>query len=350
MPASFYRSRELYERSRDEIFAKSWQFIGHTDDFFPADEPGLNVAPVTILEGCLNEPCILIKDEKTSALNLHSNVCTHRGSVLVEKSCQVETMRCRYHGRRFGLDGCMVSAPGFEEAENFPTEQDNLAKLPMESWDKFLFAAIDPAFSLDDLIRDMKERLDFLPLQDFKFSPELSKDYFVNANWALYCDNYLEGMHVPYVHPSLATLLDIRDYRTELLPYGNLQIGTASKPEDAFELPEGHRDHGQQIAAYYYWFYPNMMFNFYPWGLSINIVRPQSPGKTRVSFYTYVWKEESFNKGAGAGLDTVEMEDEEVVEAVQKGIRSRYYQSGRYSVTREQGIHHFQRMIAERMG
>jgi choline monooxygenase len=53
------------------------------------------------------------------------------------------------------------------------------------------------------------------------------------------------------------------------------------------------------------------------------------------------------NKGAGAGLDKVEAEDEEIVQKVQKGIRSRFYKHGRYSVTRERGTHHFHRLLAD---
>jgi choline monooxygenase len=90
-----------------------------------------------------------------------------------------------------------------------------------------------------------------------------------------------------------------------------------------------------------------MMFNFYPWGLSINIVKPVNQQQCNVSFLTYVWKEELFDRGAGSNLNRVEMEDEEVVEAVQRGIRSRFYGHGRYSVTREQGTHHFHRIICE---
>jgi choline monooxygenase len=77
----------------------------------------------------------------------------------------------------------------------------------------------------------------------------------------------------------------------------------------------------------------------------VNVVEPMAIDRTRVRFETYVWKEDRYNTGAGSDLNTVEMEDEEVVEAVQSGIRSRYYRHGRYSVTREQGTHHFHRMI-----
>ncbi len=40
------------------------------------------------------------------------------------------------------------------------------------------------------------------------------------------------------------------------------------------------------------------------------------------------------------------MEDEALVETVQKGTKSRVYQHGRYSVTRETGTHHFHRLLA----
>ena len=90
-----------------------------------------------------------------------------------------------------------------------------------------------------------------------------------------------------------------------------------------------------------------MMFNFYPWGLSINVVRPISKKQSKVSFITYVMDAAKLDQGAGADLDKVEREDEFVVEAVQKGIESRHYATGRFSPTREQGVHHFHRLLAE---
>jgi phenylpropionate dioxygenase-like ring-hydroxylating dioxygenase large terminal subunit len=91
------------------------------------------------------------------------------------------------------------------------------------------------------------------------------------------------------------------------------------------------------------------MLNFYPWGLSVNVVQPLSPSRTRVSFISYVWREELRDKGVGAALHLVEMEDEEVVESVQAGVRSRLYDRGRYSPKRETGTHHFHRLLARFM-
>ncbi|MDH5609245.1 MAG: hypothetical protein OEY56_07175 [Cyclobacteriaceae bacterium] len=191
----------------------------------------------------------------------------------------------------------------------------------------------------------MEERVGFLPLHEFRFEPSLSKDYLVNAHWALYCDNYLEGFHIPFVHPELNQALDYGTYETVLGDYFNLQVGYSDTSVETFDLPAGHLDYGQQVAAYYFWIFPNMMFNFYPWGLSVNVVKPLTIDKTKVSFLTYLYDESKMGNSAGALLDKVEREDEFVVEGVQKGIRSRFYQSGRFSPTREQGVHHFQRLI-----
>jgi choline monooxygenase len=192
----------------------------------------------------------------------------------------------------------------------------------------------------------MQSRLSWLPIDEFVYRPDLSSEYQVKAHWALYCENYLEGFHIPFVHAGLNAVIDFGNYTTEIFDASNLQLGMAKTEEEIFDLPASSQDYGKKVAAYYFFVFPNMMFNFYPWGLSVNLVQPISINSTKVSFYTYVWKEHLLNKGAGAGLDEVEMEDEEVVEAVQKGVLSRFYKQGRYSVNREQGTHHFHQLLA----
>ena len=191
----------------------------------------------------------------------------------------------------------------------------------------------------------MRDRIGWLPFNEFRFDPTRSRDYLINANWALYCDNYLEGFHIPFVHASLNEALDYGSYTTELFPHSSLQLGIAKSGENCFDLPASSPDHGKSVAAYYWWLFPNTMFNFYPWGLSINIVRPLGVDRTKVSYLTYLWDESKLETGAGAGLDRVEREDESVVEAVQRGVRAKAYDRGRYSPTREQGVHHFHRML-----
>jgi choline monooxygenase len=353
-----YTDPFVFHQAKEKWFAPSWQFIGDTG---LAGEPG-RAHPFTLLEDYLDEPLVLVRDNG-SKLRLLSNVCTHRGNLITAEPCRIAHLRCRYHGRQFHLDGTFQSMPEFREVKDFPSATDNLAVLPLFQWGPWLFTSLgarantspdpsataslgnrpDPALFLQDMIA----RLHWLPVNDFVFRPDRSRDFTVQAHWALYCENYLEGFHIPFVHAGLNAVIDFGNYTTELFRYSNLQLGIAKDDEDCFDLPPDSPDYGKKVAAYYFFVFPNMMFNFYPWGLSINIVKPVSPGETKVSFLTYVLDESRYNSGAGSGLDQVEVEDEEVVQAVQKGIRSRFYSHGRYSVTREQGTHHFHRMLAE---
>lgn len=339
----FYTSPLYFEQAKEKIFANCWQYAGCIDQL---STPG--AFPFILLPGYLNEPLVITQDEKNN-LKCLSNVCTHRGNILVNEPCTLNRMRCKYHGRVFSLDGKFISMPEFKEVENFPTDADNLHQLPFFRWEKLLFTSIHPKFKAKDFFDDMMERIHWLPLNDLKFRPELSKDYHVKANWALYCENYLEGFHIPFVHAGLNAELDFGSYSTEISFYSSLQLGIAKKDEACFDIPESAVDFGKKVAAYYFWVFPNLMFNFYPWGLSLNVVNPTGISESKVSFLTFVFDESKLGQGAGSGLDTVEMEDEYIVERVQAGIRSRFYSKGRYSVKHEKGTHHFHTLIANFM-
>ena len=344
LPKEFYTDTKYFVDAKEKIFSNCLQFIG---DASLLKEPG-NCYPFIFLDGYINEPLLLTRDNRNQ-FHCLSNVCTHRGNILVNQSCKTSNIRCKYHGRLFDLDGKFKSMPEFREVKNFPSPDDDLHQLPLFKWNNWLFTSLNRKLFAKKFLKEMMERVSWMPLEEFVFRPELSKDFHISAHWALYCENYLEGFHIPFVHAELNAVIDYGSYTTKLFRYSSLQLGLAKDDEDGFQLPKSSPDHGKKIAAYYFWVFPNMMYNFYPWGLSVNIVSPISKDHTKVSFLSYVWKEEKRNSGAGASLDKVEMEDEEVVQNVQKGIRSRFYKHGRYSVTREQGTHHFHRLIAEFM-
>lgn len=344
LSTAFYLDPVYFNEAREKIFARSWQLVGDTDQ---VKENGW-VTPVNLLEQYIDEPLMLSRD-KAGMLHCLSNVCTHRGNLIVERPCKLNDIRCKYHGRRFNLDGKFMSMPEFKEVENFPAPEDNLTPLPLHTWGKWLFTSLGAGHPAEAFLGDMMARVAWMPFQDFHFRPELSRDYIVEANWALYCENYLEGFHIPFVHSSLNAIIDYGNYTTELYRYASLQLGLAKDDDLTFDLPQSSPDYGKNVAGYYFWIFPNMMFNFYPWGLSINIVKPIGPARCKVSFLSYVWDENKLRQGAGANLHQVEMEDEDVVQHVQKGIRSRFYKHGRYSVNRETGTHHFHRLISEFM-
>ena len=342
LPASFYKDSSIFENMKHRVFFKSWQWIGDKNLVTKKHY----THPFVLLDGYLTEPMLLTKDVD-GTISCLSNVCTHRGNLVGLKPGISKKLTCSYHGRRFNLKGEFEYMPEFEKAEDFPRSCDNLHMFTLKKWGPFLFVGLNPVFDFQKVIDKMNERIGFLPINKFKLEKSLNRDFMVNAHWALYCDNYLEGFHVPFVHKGLNAVLDYGSYKTEIYDHCNLQIGYTDDTKNIFDLPKDHIDYGKNVAAYYYWIFPNMMFNFYPWGLSINIVQPLEINKTKISFMSYVYDPTKLNKGAGSGLDKVELEDEEVVENVQKGICSSFYKTGRFSPTREQGVHHFHRLLAQ---
>ena len=337
IPSKFYHSPKIYRKLK-KIFDRSWQFIGDTTLLKKN-----NAHPGILLEGMVDEPYVLTKTEET--IRCLSNVCTHRGTIVCEEATKTKNLVCGYHGRQFQLDGKMKFMPEFEDVENFPSKSDDLPTIEMDSWKNLIFIINDKKCEIAELIEPMSKRLSWLPVDKFEYRSDLSRKYNVKANWALYCDNYLEGFHIPFVHKDLNQALEYDEYFTQGIDNTVLQIGIGKDEENTFDLPKGHQDSGKNIAAYYFFLFPNMMFNFYPWGLSINVVKPKSAEETEIQYFTYVWKEELMEKGAGSGLDKVELEDEEIVESVQKGIKSKAYDRGRYSPKREIGVHYFHRLI-----
>lgn len=346
LPASFYRDGNVFEQMKEAIFAKSWQFLGDSASLVPLD--GF-VYPFSFMENYLHEPMVLVRD-KTSKIRCMSNVCTHRGNLIAHNAGSLNSgLNCMYHGRRWDLKGQFKHMPEFQDAKDFPRPCDHLHQFSLKEWGPLLFTAMDPEIDFSLIQNFLEKYVGFISLHEFKYDPVTSKDYLVNCHWSLYCDNFLEGFHIPFVHPDLNAALDYANYSTELFDYGTLQIGYADGAEETFELPEEHLCYGKEVAAFYFWIFPNIMLNFYPWGLSVNLVKPISLSKTKVSFITYLHDENKFDGAASTAIDKVEREDEFVVEGVHQGLQSRYYKAGRFSPTREQGVHHFHRMLSERL-
>jgi choline monooxygenase len=340
----FYLDEGLWRLAQERVFARSWQWLGDLRDVAAP----LALSPRDLLPGSLDEPLLLARDA-AGTLRCLSNVCTHRAKVLVEAPGRAEPqgLRCGYHGRRFDLAGRAWFMPGFEGVAGFPCQADHLRAVPFTPWRGHGFAAIEPAAPLAEVFAEIDARLPWLDVERWQPDPQRARSFEFDAHWALYVENYLEGLHIPFLHPGLTQALELDGYRYEQGRWCNLQLAQARPGEPAFEPPPGSPEHGQRIAAYYWWVFPNLMLNFYPWGLSLNQVLPLGPARTRVIFASYVADPSLLHQGAGGALDPVEMEDEAAVISVQRGLRSRYYAGGRYAPQHERGVHQFHRLLAQ---
>jgi len=335
LPSSFYTDADIFAELK-RGFRKNWHFVAHQSQL-----ENNSTIELKHMEKLTDEPMIMTIYGEIRCL---SNVCTHRGMLVVGGTCSKNTLQCPYHGRTFDLDGTIRSMPEFDEIDDFPSEQDNLRNFPTLNWKGLIFSGIEPS-GLESCLAEIEKRIGWMPVETFEYDTTRNRSYDIKANWALYVDNYLEGFHIPFVHKDLNRALDYDNYQTELLEEGVLQIGIASDGEPTFDIPEDSPDSGLSVAAYYYWIFPGLMLNFYPWGLSVNLVVPLSVDRTRIIYHGFVWNKEMLGKGAGGDLDKVEAEDQEIVEAAQRGMSSGSYNRGRYSSTKETGVHHFHRIL-----
>jgi choline monooxygenase len=178
------------------------------------------------------------------------------------------------------------------------------------------------------------------------------RDYVIDCNWKVYVDNYLEGYHLPIAHPGLFRELDYDQYRVDTFRYHSSQYAPIRPVKDGEIRDRRYIRTEEEAEALYYWIFPNVMLNIYLDNTSINIILPIDHEKTLTIFEWYFEQ-----PGTGEGWDSmqsiiqfsdqIQQEDIEIVENVQKGLKSNAYNQGRFSAKRENGVHHFQSLVHE---
>ena len=342
IPSWCYTDPATEARERDRIFAHTWQLVGRADQvasagsYFTAEVAG---EPLLVVRG---------SDGRLRAL---SNVCRHRAGPVAKGEGSCGAFRCGYHGWTYTHDGRLANTPEFDGVENFEKTSVRLPEFRVETWLGLVFVNLDgDAASLLETLGDLPGRLEPHDLSGMRLAAR--KDWEIECNWKVYVDNYLEGYHIPIVHPGLMKEIDYSRYETETSGCWSLQHSPIRPRADA-KLRRDPR--GSESDAEYYWVYPNLMLNVYPDNFSTNRIVPLSPRRTLTVFEWFFqdpWRasvQETVRQTIEFS-DEIQREDVAICEAVQKGLESKTYDTGRFSVRRESGVHHFHRMYASALG
>ena len=337
LPARFYVDPTLPALERRAIFDRSWQLIAHVcqlrnaGDHVVADLAGLPVLAVRGADG---------------AIRVFHNVCRHRAGPIAQcDGLAAKSLRCRYHGWTYALDGQLKSAPEMGTAADFDVADIRLPQLRVRIWQGMVFAAADasPAFGesadFDALVAGIDQRIGtHRGIEHYGHHQRVGYD--LACNWKVYIDNYLEGYHVPHVHPALNRMLDYRSYITETSHWHSLQWSPLESSESLY----GNGD------ALYYWLWPNTTLNILPGRLQTNRVIPLAVDRCRVEFDFYYPSDDSDEALARREADLqfsdeVQHEDLGICEDVQRGLSSGSYVAGRLNPLRENAVHHFQELL-----
>ncbi len=345
MPARWYTEPRFLALEAEKIFYKTWQPVGRLEDV-------LRVGDFFSCE-VLDQPLVVLRDRE-GGLRAFYNVCPHRAAVVAQGRGNRKSLQCKYHGWTYGLDGKLLRAPEFEGVKNWQPDEVCLQPVRVEAWGPWVFVNLDPrAPAMESTYgaigREIAEagfELDTMRLVE-------RRDYLIDCNWKVYVDNYLEGYHLPIAHPGLFREVDYDQYRVETHRYYSKQHAPIRQAEPGEVRDRRYVRSGDAEAdALYYWIFPNVMLNVYLDNTSINIILPVGHDKTLTVFE---WYFQAPGTGEGwesmqqiiAFSDEIQQEDIELCEWVQRGLRSKAYERGRFSVLRENGVHHFQSLTRE---
>jgi choline monooxygenase len=335
LPAFMYTDEAFVKIDKQIILSNSWQLVGHTSQLTKSGDQ--------IVAEISDKPVVIVRN-KTGDIKAFHNVCRHRAGPVATANGNSPFLSCKYHGWTYTLDGALKSAPEMASTPNFDVCQYHLPQVSLSIWQGLVFINLDNNAvtpEIGDLFSGISETIHPIDIAAMQFSHR--QEYKIQCNWKVYMDNYLEGYHLPIVHPGLNKLLDYRSYEITTHPWYIYQYSP-------LESSSGVNNFYGEGKAHYYCIFPNLMLNILPGRLQTNLVVPVDEKTCKVIFDFYYSDVDSAKtqKIITQDLefsDQIQVEDISICENVQKGLASGTYEKGRLCIKRENGVLHYQEML-----
>jgi len=346
LPADYYLAPEVFEREKQQVFYRSWQYVAPISMLV---EPGA----YTTLRICDENIFVIRSDD--GALRAFYNVCRHRAHELLSGSGKLQNLIvCPYHAWSYTSRGELARAPMSEHRDDFERNDFCLREVRLEIFCGCVFVNLDDhCASLQtlagDLELDIRQRLPFLdelgpPRQNERTGTA------IQAGWKVVVDNYVECYHCRPAHPDFASIIDMDDYRVDVFDYWSRQLGPRIRSTNSAYPLDGENGFQQSL----FWFlWPNTTFNVLPGPASLGVfsVRPRDIGSCDFDGHSFSVDGEVYQPRADYVNERLAPEDVDICESVQRGLKSRSYDQGTYmldpgnSGESEHALHHFHRLV-----
>jgi choline monooxygenase len=324
---SLYAAPESFALERDRIFSKSWQLVcpasrvAQSGSYVATEIAGLKVF---VLRG------------RDGVLRAFRNVCRHRGArLLAEGSGKCGPIRCPYHNWAYGDQGELITAPWFGEDPSFRREDWPLDEIAVSAWRGLVFVAIDPSQELEVQLGELADELMGEPIETYVAVRE--ERMVFPANWKIYTDNFVEGYHIPGIHPAFFAAIDFEEFKTTA-HLGYIRM-TAPPREGLF------------YRGKWLWMWPNWTLSLFAGGMNTSRINPIDHEHTEL-IYNFYFSDTS-DAGEEARNDTIARnlavvrEDFEICIETHKNYATGAYRAGPLSPRHEAGVHYFQSRIRE---
>ena len=328
LPVDLYSGDAAMRNDRTAILRRTWQFVGHESQVPAAGDYLADVVGAA--------PVVVVRKADGELAAFH-NVCRHRAGALVadgQGNCG-EAFTCRYHGWRYALDGRLRNAVDFGAAPGFDPREYGLFPIRVATWRGLVFVNLDlEARSLAALIAPLDARW---PVGQAAFPLVARRSHRIGCNWKAYVENYLEGYHLPMVHPEFDADVVVADYQTMI--EGDA-IFASAPPRDA-----------SVYGGLWGWLWPNLGVNVYRHGYMIERMTAVSPAQTRLDYFYFFDAARTEELDAMLKVsDLVTAQDLQVCEEVQRNLEAGIYRGGVLSPKHEAGVAWFQERIAGALG
>lgn len=348
LPVGWYLDPHILDLEKRLLFDRGPGYVGH-EVMLP------NVGDYYVPEW-MNGAKALVRNN--DGIELLSNVCRHRQSLLLKGRGNARNIVCPIHRWTYDLNGALLGAPHFPENPCL-----NLGSTPLQNWNGLLFEGK----------RNVAHDLAHLSvLGDFDFSGHVLERVQIEqyaCNWKTFIEVYLEDYHVNTYHPGLGNFVNTADLQWEFSDWYNLQIvgvnqnlerpGTAvyARWHEQLLLQAGNKV--PKFGAIWMLYYPNIMLEWYPHVLIISIVLPLTSERCTnvVEFYypeDIVLFEREFIEAEQAAYHETAIEDDEICKLMTAGRRALYEQgineTGPYQSPMEDGLAHFHEFLQREIG
>jgi choline monooxygenase len=330
LDSRYYVDAAVFECERTQLFPKTWQLLGPASDLTQRGAySAIEIAGHKVF-------AVRGKDGRLRAFR---NLCRHRGArLLAEGTGRCPTIRCPYHQWVWSDDGRLMNVPWFGEDPDFRLEDWRLDEIQLQEWRGLVFVAIDPATSLEAQLGDLIGELGAEPIESYR-AVHVERMAF-NANWKIYTDNFVEGYHIPGIHPNFFAAIDFEQFKTTA--HDGMVRMTAPPREGLF------------YRGKWLWMWPNWTLSLFDGGMNTSRINPLDENRTELIYHFYF--ADTSEATAAARADTIARnlavvrEDFEICLETHRNYASGDYSPGPLSPRHETGVAYFQTKVSSVIG
>ncbi len=192
LPAITYRDQAWMDAEINRIWRDDWVFVATEDALqTPGDQLPIDVC---------GQPVLLLRDQR-GELRALSNLCAHRGTLLVDKPTNGSRIQCPYHAWTYDDSGRLIILP-FQRDDVIDKSKHSLPEYRVESWHGLIFVSLNVEVeALSSRLETIEPYVVASGIDELRHRTDLESIDEWQCNWKIAIMNAMESYHLFKVHP-----------------------------------------------------------------------------------------------------------------------------------------------------